>query len=154
MVPRISKGIDPVVSSSPILPSLCKNLLEMSQLIKLLKGVQLANEFLRATFQLFPQKEWCKRLPEPQTNAWDLSSLEHVESPWEEPSPGADRKMKPKAYSGNLLLSGSHAKLQLRAGIEGRESWVRFAVTSICSHASSLAGQCSMASLTRFLKCC
>lgn len=56
-MPRINKGIDPVVSSSPILPSLCKNLLEMSQLIKLLKGVQLANEFLRATFQLFPQKE-------------------------------------------------------------------------------------------------
>jgi len=28
--------------------------------------------------------------------------------------------MKPKACSGNLLLSGSHAKLQLRAGMEGR----------------------------------
>lgn len=37
-------------------------------------------------------------------------------------SPGADGGMKPKACSGNLLLSGSHAKLQLRAGMEGRES--------------------------------
>lgn len=56
-MPGIGKGVDPVLSSSSALLSLCKNLLEMSQLIKLLKGMQLTNEFLRATFQLFSQKE-------------------------------------------------------------------------------------------------
>lgn len=46
----------------------------------------------------------------------------HGESLRRAESPGADREMKPEASSGNLLLSGSHAKLQLRAGMEGRES--------------------------------
>jgi len=46
-------------------------------------------------------------------NAWNLASSECIGSP-EKSSPGPNRELKPKAHSGNLLLSGSHAMLQLR----------------------------------------
>lgn len=40
----IGKGIDPVLSSIPALSTLCKNLFEMSKLIKLSEGTQSTNE--------------------------------------------------------------------------------------------------------------
>lgn len=49
-MPGIGIGVYPVLSFSPVLLSLCKNLLEMSQLIKLLKGMQLTNEVFEGNF--------------------------------------------------------------------------------------------------------
>lgn len=46
-------------------------------------------------------------------NAWNLASSGRIRSP-EKSSPRPNRELKPRAHSGNLLLSGSHAMLQLR----------------------------------------